>query len=110
MTAFDHLGLDVKAMLAGVGVLGLAVGFGAQSLFKDVISGFFLIFDGVLKVGDVSRVGDVTGVVEDVGLRRTCVRSFDGQLFYVPNGQIATVGSYSRDWTRAVVEVGVAYE
>jgi len=110
MTAVDHLGLDVKALLAGVGVFGLAVGFGAQSLVKDVISGFFLILDGVLKVGDIAKVGDATGVVEEVGLRRTSVRAFDGQLFYVPNGQIAAVGSYSRGWTRAVVEVGVAYE
>jgi len=110
MTAVDHLGLDVKALLAGVGVFGLAVGFGAQSLVKDVISGFFLILDGVLKVGDIAQVGDATGVVEEVGLRRTSVRAFDGQLFYVPNGQIAAVGSYSRGWTRAVVEVGVAYE
>jgi small-conductance mechanosensitive channel len=110
MTAADHMGLDVKALLAGVGVLGLAVGFGAQSLVKDVISGFFLILDGVLKVGDIAQVGEATGVIEEVGLRRTCVRAFDGQLFYVPNGQIAAVGSYSRGWTRAVVEVGVAYE
>lgn len=108
--ALDHVGIDVAALLAGAGIAGLAVGFGAQSLVKDVISGFFLIFDDVLRSGDIANVGPATGVVEEVGLRMTKVRSFDGQLWHVPNGNISNVGSFSRGWCRAVVEVGLAYE
>jgi moderate conductance mechanosensitive channel len=111
LMAFDHLGLDIKALLAGAGVLGLAIGFGAQSLVKDVISGFFLIFDDAIGEGDIANVGgEATGVIEAVGLRMTKVRSFDGQLWYIQNGEIRKVGSFSRDWTRAVVSVGLAYE
>lgn len=108
--ALDHLGVDVAALLAGAGIIGLAVGFGAQSLVKDVITGFFLIYEGALAEDDIATVGEATGVVERVGLRVTQVRTFNGQLFYIPNGQIAVVGNWSREWTRAVVEVGLAYE
>jgi small conductance mechanosensitive channel len=108
--ALDHLGVDVAALLAGAGILGLAVGFGAQSLVKDVITGFFLIYEGAIAEGDLAQVGEVTGVVERVGLRVSQVRTFNGQLFYIPNGQISVVGNWSREWVRAVVEVGLAYE
>ncbi len=108
--ALDHLGVDVAALLAGAGIVGLAVGFGAQSLVKDVLTGFFLIYEGAIAEGDVAEVGEATGVVERVGLRVSHVRTFNGQLFYIPNGQISVVGNWSREWTRAVVEVGIAYE
>lgn len=108
--ALSQLGVNVGAILAGAGVLGLAVGFGAQSLVKDLVSGFFLIFDDVIRVGDVAQIGDATGVVEDVGLRLTRLRSFNGQLWSIPNGSVTTVGNLTRDWARAIVEVGVAYE
>lgn len=108
--ALDHLGLDVATLLAGAGVVGLAVGFGAQSLVKDLISGFFLLLEDVIRVGDIATMGSITGVVEEVGLRMTQLRSFDGQLWYIPNGEITTVGNFNRDWTRAVVSVGLAYE
>lgn len=111
ITALDQIGVNVTTLLAGAGVLGLAVGFGAQSLVKDVISGFFLIFDGAIAEGDIADVGGgAVGVVESVGLRVTTIRAFNGQLWYVHNGQIATVGNLSREWTRAVVDVGLAYE
>ena len=86
------------------------MGFGAQSLVKDVIRGFFLILDDVIRVGDVAQVNGATGVIEEVGLRMTRVRSFNGQLWSVPNGTINEVGNFTRGWARAVVEVGVAYE
>jgi moderate conductance mechanosensitive channel len=109
--ALDQLGIQVGAILAGAGILGLAVGFGAQSLVKDVISGFFLILDDALSEGDIADVGgEATGVVESVGLRVTRVRAFNGQLWYVQNGEIRKVGNFSREWTRAVVEVNLAYE
>lgn len=108
--ALDQLGVPIATVLAGAGVVGLAVGFGAQALVRDVISGFFHIVEGVLAVGDVAQVGDVTGFVEEVGLRITKVRAFNGQLWHIPNGTIDRVGNYNRGWCRAVVEVSVAYE
>lgn len=108
--ALDHLGLDVAALIAGAGVLGLAIGFGAQALVKDVISGFFLMLDGVLRVDDLVQIGDKVGVVEAVGLRMTQIRAFDGELAYIRNGDIGTVGNRSRAWARAIVEVRLAYE
>ena len=110
LMAVDHLGIDVKTLLAGAGIVGLAIGFGAQSLVKDVITGFFLIYERALAEGDTAQVGEATGVVEHVGLRMTRVRTFNGQLFYIPNGSIDVVGNWTRGWTHAVVEVGVAYE
>jgi moderate conductance mechanosensitive channel len=88
-------------VIAGAGVLGLAVGFGAQTLVKDVISGFFLIFDGVLDVGDAVTVDKASGTVEALGLRLTRIRAHDGTLWYVPNGQIQVVGNTNRAWLRA---------
>jgi small conductance mechanosensitive channel len=108
--ALDHLGVPIGPVLAGAGVLGLAVGFGAQSLVKDVISGFFHIVDGVISVGDEIELGNVKGVVEEVGLRVTKVRAFSGQLWYVPNGAIDRVGNFSRGWNRVTVEVRVPHE
>lgn len=108
--ALEQLGFDLTAVIAGAGVFGLAIGFGAQELVKDVISGFFLIFDEVLESGDWVEVDAVSGQVDQVGLRVTRIRSFDGKLWYVPNGQIKLVGNASRDWMRAVVEVPLAYE
>jgi moderate conductance mechanosensitive channel len=108
--ALDQVGINVAALLAGAGVIGLAVGFGAQTLVKDCLSGFFLILDGVLHEGDIVSMDDTGGVVERVGIRVTQVRSFEGQLWYVPNGEIKRVGNWNRGWVRAVVEVGLAYE
>jgi moderate conductance mechanosensitive channel len=108
--ALDHIGVDVRTLLAGAGIVGIAVGFGAQSLVKDLISGFFLLLEDVVRVGDVATVGETTGTVEQVGLRMTLVRTFNGQLWYIPNGEIKTVGNFNRGWSRAVVEVPVAYE
>ncbi len=84
--------------------------FGSQELIKDVISGFFLIFDQVLESGDWVDVDTVSGNVEEVGLRVTKIRAFDGKLWYVPNGQIKLVGNTNREWMRAVVTVDLAYE
>jgi len=106
----EKLGFDIKALIAGAGVLGLAIGFGAQTLVKDWLTGFFLILDGAVAAGDFVEVGDKFGAIERVGLRMTLVRSFDGKLWYIPNGEIRMVGNMSRDWVRAIVHVGLAYE
>lgn len=108
--AASQLGLDVTTVLAGAGVLGLAVGFGAQTLVRDVISGFFLIFDGIVAAGDLITFGEVTGEVEQIGLRMTQIRAFDGRLWYVPNGELKVVGNFTRSWARAIVNVSLAYE
>lgn len=107
---FDQMGFDVTTVLAGAGVLGLAVGFGAQQLVKDCISGFFLVVERVLDEGDWVDLDGKFGQVEDVGLRVTKIRSFDGTVWAIPNGEIKTVGNKCRGWVRAIVEVAVAYE
>ena len=104
------LGVDPTPIIAGAGVVGLAVGFGAQTLVKDVISGFFLLFEGVIAVGDVITFGTSTGLVEEVGLRVTKYRTFSGELWVIPNGEIRAFGNHNRQWMRAIVTVGVAYE
>jgi moderate conductance mechanosensitive channel len=104
------LGVDPTPIIAGAGVVGLAVGFGAQTLVKDVIAGFFLLFEGLIAVGDGISFGNSAGVVEEVGLRVTKYRTFSGELWVIPNGEIRAFGNSNRQWMRAVVAVGVAYE
>jgi small conductance mechanosensitive channel len=107
MLVLQELGVDVRALAVSAGVVGLAVGFGAQSLIRDVITGFFLLFEHLIAVGDVVEVGPHTGVVESVGLRVTKIRKFSGELRIVPNGDLTTFGHHSAGWGRAVVEVAI---
>ncbi len=101
--------IDIGPILAGAGILGLAVSFGAQSLVKDVISGFFYLMEGQFAVGDVIEVAGKSGVVERMTLRMVVLRDVNGAVHMVPNGQITTVSNMTRKWGRAVVDVGVAY-
>ncbi|MFO7650462.1 MAG: mechanosensitive ion channel family protein [bacterium] len=103
------LGVDYTAILAGAGVVGLAVGFGAQTLVRDFIAGFFLLLEDDISVGDVIVVGEVSGTVEEVGLRSTKVRAWDGTLFVLPNGELARFGNRNRGFMRALVTVDLAY-
>lgn len=105
-----ELGIDVQALLVSAGVLGLAVGLGAQTLIKDVITGFFLLFEGLIAVGDVVEVGSHTGTVEAVGLRVTKLRMLDGAVRVIPNGQLTEFANYNRGWARAVVDVPIPYD
>jgi len=105
-----ELGVDTTAIIASAGVIGLAVGFGAQSLVKDVLSGAFLLFEGTISVGDSVNVGEHSGKVEVIGLRNIHLRKFSGELRVVPNGEVASFGNFNRNYMRAIVEVGVAYE
>jgi small conductance mechanosensitive channel len=100
-----ELGVDVQALVVSAGVLGLAVGFGAQSLVKDVITGVFLLFEGLIAIGDVVEIDGHQGTVESIGLRVTKLRAFDGSLRVIPNGQLNAFTNRSRGWARAVVEV-----
>lgn len=105
----EALGFDTKALLAGAGIIGLAVGFGAQSLVKDVVTGLFLLFEDQFSVGDHVDIAGVSGIVEEVGIRVTQVRDFSGALHTVPNGSITTTTNWSRGNMRVMVEVPVAY-
>lgn len=104
------LGIDVAALIATAGIAGLAIGFGAQTLVKDVISGFFLLFDDTVAIGDTVRIGDDAGTVEYIGLRMLKVRKYNGELMMVPAGELRIFGNSSMDFARAIVEVGVAYK
>lgn len=103
-------GVDATAVLASAGVVGLAVGFGAQHLIRDVISGFFLLAEGLVQVGDVITLGEHTGQVERITIRTTQVRKYSGELWTIPNGQLTVFGNLNREFMRAVVDVGIAYE
>jgi small conductance mechanosensitive channel len=105
-----EIGIDYSAILAGAGIVGLAVGFGAQSLVKDIISGFFLLFEDTVSVGDVITIGDEGGIVESIGLRTTQYRDFSGLLRVIPNGKLTRFGNFNRGFMRAVVVVSLAYE
>lgn len=104
------LGIDLKPVLVSAGVLGLAVGFGAQSLVRDIITGFFIIFEDQFAVGDVVTINNMTGTVQEIGLRITRVRAWTGEVHIFPNGTITQVTNFSLQNTLAVVDVSVAYE
>jgi len=106
----QEIGVDVRALALSAGVIGLAVGFGAQTLVKDVITGFFILFEGLIKVGDVIEVGGHTGEVEAIGLRVTHLRLPNGALRIVPNGDLTQFANFNRGWSRAVIDVGVSYD
>lgn len=100
-------GLDVKALLAGAGIIGLAVGFGAQSLVKDIITGFFVIFEDHFSVGDYIKINTFEGEVLEIGLRTTKIKSSKGELHLIPNGSIMQVTNYSILNSKAVVDVTI---
>jgi moderate conductance mechanosensitive channel len=110
MMVLSVLGIDVKALIAGAGVVGLAVGFGAQSLVKDVISGFFIIFEDQFSVGDHVRIGQFEGNVQTIGLRTTKLKSWTGEVHILPNGSIIEVTNFSLNNSLAIIDVGIAYE
>lgn len=109
LTVLGELGLNLGPLIAGAGIVGVAVGFGAQNLVKDFLSGIFMLIEDQFGVGDVIDVGDATGTVESVSLRTTRVRSVDGTVWYVPNGAINRVGNKSQQWSRVVLDIAVAY-
>jgi small-conductance mechanosensitive channel len=101
--------IDIGPILAGAGILGLAVSFGAQSLVKDVISGFFILFENQFAIGDVVEAAGKSGVVEKMSLRVVVLRDLKGVMHVIPNSEIKVVSNMTRGWSRAVVDVGVAY-
>lgn len=105
-----ELNYSFYPLLASAGIVGLAIGFGAQSLVKDVISGFFILFEDQFGVGDVVKIGDFSGVVEKMTLRATVLRNLEGQVYVVPNGNIQHVIVTTKEWARAVLDVSVRHE
>ncbi len=105
----SEIGISVAPILGAAGVVGLAVGFGAQSLVKDYFTGFFLLLENQVRQGDVVKLGEHSGLVEEVTLRYVRLRDYDGRVHFVPNGQIGAVVNFSRGHAQAVVDVGVAY-
>jgi small-conductance mechanosensitive channel len=106
----SDFGINITPLLASAGVAGLAVGLGAQTLIKDLIGGFFVLVENQYAVGDTIQVGALTGQVEHLTLRTTTVRGADGQLHVIPNGEVRIVSNLTKEWSRAIVDVGVAYE
>ncbi len=106
----SELGLNVAPILASAGVLGLAIGFGAQNLVKDFLSGVMMMVEDQYGVGDEVDLGEAIGTVEHVALRVTRVRDVDGTVWYVRNGEILRVGNASQNWARTVLDVNVSYD
>ena len=110
MMVVTELGIAIGPLLAGAGIAGLAIGFGAQSLVKDVITGFFILMEDQIRVGDVVEIAGKGGLVEAVNLRTTRLRDVEGKVYIIPNGVIEVVSNFTKDWSRALIEIGVAYK
>ena len=110
LTLLSVFGLNIGPLLATAGVAGLAISFGAQSLVKDVISGAFILMEGQFGIGDVVRVGQTSGLVEKITLRTTVLRDVHGVVHVIPNGEITTLSNLTKSWSRALLEIGVAYK
>ncbi|MGM0470658.1 MAG: mechanosensitive ion channel family protein [Bacillota bacterium] len=108
--SLEVLGIPTTSVLAGAGVIGLAVGFGAQSLVKDVITGFFILFEKQFVIGDYIKVADKEGIVDEIGLRVTKVKNFDGDLHIIPNGNIGQVTNLTANSRRVLVDAAIDYD
>ena len=104
-----ELGIQLGPLLATAGIGALAIGFGAQSLVKDFISGFFILLENQYRIGDAIEVAGVSGLVESVSLRKTVLRDLEGRVHTIPNGEIKVVSNLSKEWSRAVVDIGISY-
>ena len=103
------MGISVGPILAGLGIIGLAVGFGGQYLIRDIISGFFIILENQYRIGDVVNFDGTGGLVEDISLRLTTLRDLDGTVHHVPHGEIKKVANLSKDFARVNLNIGVSY-
>jgi small conductance mechanosensitive channel len=110
LMALSEVNIDLGPLIASAGIVGIAIGFGAQSLVRDFLSGFFMLIEDQFGVGDVIDVGAAVGTVEAFNLRTTEIRDVNGTLWHVPNGEIQRVANKSQDWARAVIDVEVAYD
>ena len=109
ITVLPIVSISIGPLLASVGIIGLALGFGAQSLVKDVISGLFILLENQYSKGDVVTLAGVSGLVEDVGIRRTVLRDLDGIVHYIPNGEVSVASNFTQEYSRVNLNIGVAY-
>jgi small-conductance mechanosensitive channel len=105
----DEVGVPIAPVLAGFGIAGLAIGFGAQYLIRDLIAGIFIILENQYRVGDVARVADIAGLVEEITLRKTVLRDLDGIVHHIPNGEIRVASNFTRHYARVNLNVSVTY-
>ncbi len=105
----SELYIDIGPILAGLGIAGIAIGFGAQYMVRDLIAGFFVIMENQYRVGDVAKVAGVSGVVEQINFRKTVLRDLDGVVHYIPNGEIRVASNYTRHFGRVNLNISVAY-
>lgn len=105
----DAFNINIEPLLASAGIAGLAIGFGAQTMVKDVLNGFFILIENQFQVGDTVRVAGVTGIVEEINMRRTTLRDGDGTIHIVPNGAIQVVSNLTRDWSQVTLNISVDY-
>lgn len=110
LTILSEVGVDIAPILASAGIVGLAVGFGAQNLVRDVISGFFIVFEDQVRVGDVATINGTGGVVERITLRTVILRDMTGTVHVFPNGTITTLSNLTKGWSAYVFDIGVAYK
>ena len=108
--SLDQIGLDITPILAGAGIVGLAVGFGAQNLVRDIINGFFMILENQIRVGDVGVVNGTGGLVEAISFRTITLRDQSGTVHIFPNGTVTTLANMTKDWSAYVMNIGVAYK
>ncbi|MCB9772208.1 MAG: mechanosensitive ion channel family protein [Candidatus Omnitrophica bacterium] len=108
--ALENIGFNVAPLLAGAGIVGLAFGFGGQYLIRDLINGIFILLEGHYGVNDIVKIGEYAGVVESINLRITVLRDAEGRVIIVPNGEIKTVVNLTKDFSRAVLSIGIAYK
>jgi small conductance mechanosensitive channel len=110
ITVLTEVGINIGPILAGAGIAGLAVGFGAQNLVRDVIAGFFMLVENQIRVGDVAVINGTGGLVEEINIRTTVLRSLDGTVHIFPNGSISSLSNRTREYSYYVFELGVAYK
>ena len=104
-----ELGINITPLLAGFGIAGIAIGFGAQYLIRDIIGGLFVILENQYNVGDVVRMAGIAGIVEEINLRRTVLRDLDGIVHFIPNGESGVASNFTREWSRVNLNISVAY-
>ncbi|MFH1801182.1 MAG: mechanosensitive ion channel family protein [Candidatus Omnitrophota bacterium] len=106
----ENFGINVAPLLAGAGIVGLAFGFGGQYLIRDIINGIFILLEDQYRINDVVQIGEFGGLVESVNLRHTRLRDLEGRVIYIPNGEIKTVVNFTKEYSQALLNVGVAYD
>ena len=110
MILLRKLGIDIAPILAGAGIIGLAVGFGAQELVRDIISGFFILLEDQLRTGDIANINGTAGLVENIELRTITLRDLSGTVHIIQNGKINSLSNLSKEWSAIVLDIGVAYK